>query len=119
MMRRYLLPLAALALLAGCVQPAYDKTVVYTVDVSGIPNVKSVGLRGEDNPLSWRTDLALTPIVKDSLYRVAVTYHTGYLKTEVKFTVNGEFEFQDSDNRRVAFSARDTTAYQARFNVRP
>jgi putative oxidoreductase len=118
-MRRRCLPLAALSLLAGCVQPAFDKTVVYTLDVSGIPDVKTVGVRGDDRPLSWDSDRALTPVVKDSLYRVTVTYHTGYLKTEVKFTVNGDFELKEGGNRRVAFGPRDTTAYQARFNVRP
>ncbi len=118
-MRRCLVPVAALSMLTACVQPAYDKTVVYMIDVSGIPNVRTVGVRGGDKPLQWSQDLAMTQVMKDSLFRVAVTYHTGYLQTEVKFTVNGEFEFQQSDNRRVVFGPSDTTVYQARFNVRP
>lgn len=110
---------AACSVLASCVQPAYDKTVIYELDVSDAREIRSVGVRGDDTPLSWNTDLALTPVVPDSLYRVTVTYHTGYLKSEVKFTVNGEFEFRDGENRRVPLTTGDTTIYRARFNVRP
>ncbi|QIX63331.1 hypothetical protein HER32_20000 [Hymenobacter sp. BT18] len=106
-------------LLPACVQPAHNKTVVYLLDVRGIPNVQQVGLRGRDNPLSWDQDLPLTPVGNDSsLYRTVVTTRTGYLVTEVKFTVNGEFELQQADNRRIAFGAPgDTVVYRARFNV--
>lgn len=120
MKTRSLLLLTFGGLLAGCVQPAHDKTVVYLLDISGLPNVKQVGLRGRDKPLSWEQDLPLVPANPDStLYRAVVTTHTGYLITEVKFTVNGEFELQQADNRRVEFSHGDTAIYRARFNVRP
>jgi len=113
-----LLTLSSL-LLPGCVQPAHDKTVVYLLDVRGLPNVQQVGLRGRDKPLSWDQDLPLTPTGPDSsLYRAVITTHTGYLVTEVKFTVNGEFELKEADNRRIEFSPTDTTVYRARFNVR-
>lgn len=118
--RAYRLMTAALSvLLAGCVQPAYDKTVIYELDVSALDSVRTVGVRGGDKPLSWREDQPLTAVAGNSIYRVAVTYHTGYLKTDVKFTVNGDFEFKDGDNRRVPFATGDTTVYRARFNQRP
>lgn len=119
MQRCSILVLLALAglLLPGCVQKAANKTVVYLLDVRGVPNVQQVGLRGRDKPLSWDYDLELTPVRKDSLYRAVVTTHTGYLITEVKFTVNGEFELKDKDNRRIEFNSGDTTVYRARFNV--
>lgn len=105
-------------LLPGCVQPAHDKTVVYLLDVSGLPNVRQVGLRGRDKPLSWDQDLPLTPTGPNStLYRAVVTTHTGYLTTEVKFTVNGEFEFKEADNRRIQFGPGDTVTYRARPGV--
>jgi putative oxidoreductase len=118
---RSLLTGGALLLVAtGCVQPAYDRTVIYELDVSALDSIQSVGLRGDEAPLSWQKDQPLTAIVPDSLYRTTVTYRTGYLKTEVKFTVNGTFEFDNADNRRVPFDMRgDTTIYRARFNVRP
>jgi putative oxidoreductase len=116
MMRR-VLALATLVLtLPGCVQPAYDRTVIYDLDVSALDDVKTVGIRGSDSPLSWERDSALVPVVKDSLYRVVITYRTGYLITQAKFTVNGEFELKDRDNRRITFATGDTTIYRARFN---
>ena len=111
-----LLPLLAL-LLPGCVQPAHDKTVVYLLDVSGHGPVKQVGLRGRDKPLNWEQDLVLTPVVPDSLYRAVVTTHTGYRTTEVKFTLNGEFEQVGADNRRIEFGPGDTVTYRARLGV--
>ncbi len=54
------LSIATSVALAGCVQNAYDRTVVYEVDVSAVPDVQSVGVRGSDTPLSWRTDVPLT-----------------------------------------------------------
>ena len=104
-------------LLPGCVQKASDKTVVFLLDVNGHPNVQQVGLRGRDKPLSWDYDLQLTPIKKDSLYRVVVTTHTGYKATEVKFTLNGDFEMKDKDNHRIELDPGDTTVYRARFDI--
>ena len=104
-------------MLPGCVQKASDKTVVFLLDVSGHPNVQQVGLRGRDKLLSWDYDLQLTPIKKDSLYRVVVTTNTGYKATEVKFTLNGDFELKDKDNRRIELGPRDITVYRARFDI--
>ncbi|MES3033286.1 MAG: hypothetical protein V4813_04750 [Gemmatimonadota bacterium] len=120
-MTRRTLTLATIVLaFAGCVQPAYDRTVIYDLDVSALKDVKTVGIRGSDSPLSWERDSTLAPVVKDSLYRVVITYRTGYLITQAKFTVNGEFELKDGENRRITFAKGDangdTTIYRARFN---
>lgn len=105
---------------AACVQPAYDRTVVYDLDVSARRGVHTVGVRGGDSPLSWGRDSMMTAVVPDSFYRVVITYHTGYLKTEVKFTIDGTFELEKSDNRRVEFKMNgDTTFYRARFDQAP
>lgn len=104
-------------LLPGCVQKASDKTVVYLLDVSGHPGgVQQVSLRGRDKSLSRDYDLQLTPIKKDSLYWAIVTIHTGYKATEVKFTLNGEFELKEKDNRRIEFGLGDTAVFRARFD---
>lgn len=105
--------------LAGCVQKTYRKTVVYRLHTAGVTNAQQVSIRGGDKPLSWDTGTDLRPIAKDSVYEIAVTYLTGYKFTEVKFTLNGEFELQDQPNRRVVFSEKDTTFYDATFNVKP
>ncbi len=101
--------------LTSCVQKTYKKTIVFTVDVSKISNIKTVGIRGE-KPLDWNFDNEMIVVKKDSLYTITKTYETGYKFVETKFTVNGEFELKDKDNRRVYFSAKDTTVYKAVFN---
>lgn len=112
--------------LVGCVQKAYDRTVLFVVDVSSVPNVTTVGVRGENRPLSWREDTPMTAVPDSAgLYAVAVTTHTGGLATEVKFVVNGEFEFsnsQDESNRVVTLpkttTGGDTIRFRAVFNRR-
>ncbi len=107
------------ALFIACVQPTYKRIVVLTVDVSKQTDVKFVGIRGGSTPLSWSEDYGMKEIVKDSLYQCSLEVNTGYLFGEFKFTVNGEFELQTADNRRVYFSDKDTTFYQAVFDRLP
>ena len=103
-------------LLTNCVQKAYKKTVVFTLDVSEIKEVKKVGIRGNDIPLSWDYDTPMKELKKDSLYQVTITTKTGYRFTEIKFVVNDTFELQNEENRRVVFSENDTTFYNAKCN---
>jgi hypothetical protein len=58
----------------------------------------------------------MTELVKDSLYTVTIAGQTPYDFTEIKFTVNGQFELENKDNRRLVFTG-DTTYYRAKFNV--
>ena len=105
-------------LFTSCVQKSYNRTVVYTLDVSKLKDVKKAGIRGENKPLSWRSDLEMQEVVKDSLYTVTVTTETGQLFTEVKFTVNDDFELKEKPNRRVVFDkVGKTTKYDAVFDV--
>ncbi len=104
---------------ASCVQKSYKRTVVFQLNTVGIPNIQTVGVRGEGNPLSWDADIAMQPIVKDSFYTATITTVTGYLFTEVKFTINGTLELKDAGNRKVVFSKGDTTIYEAVFNKMP
>ncbi|WP_298118291.1 hypothetical protein [Flavobacterium sp.] len=105
-------------LVTSCVQKTYKKTVVFTLDTSEIKNVKKVGIRGNDKPLSWDYDTEMKEIKKDSLFQIIITGETGYKFTEVKFVVNDTFEFQNEDNRRILFSEKDTTFFNAKFNKR-
>jgi putative oxidoreductase len=117
-MKKYLLLVTALFIAAaGCVQKSYKKTVVITVKTGSKKNIQTVGIRGAGKPLSWREDLPMQPIVKDSLYTATITAVTGYTFTEIKFTIDGEFELQNKPNRRVVFSQGDTTFYNAVFNA--
>lgn len=101
----------------SCVQPTYQKTIVCTLSVPSGLNIKTVGIRGEGNPLSWDKDILLTEKISDSLYSVTVTGKTPYKFVEVKFTINGEFELIDKPNRKIWFSDSDTTFYYATFNL--
>ena len=117
-MKKYSIILISLLLfwLAGCVQKSYIKTVLVTLKVSNIKDIKTVGIRGQGKPLSWDNDFELKPVVKDSLYTATITAVTGYKFAEIKFTVNGDFELKDQPNRRVVFSDKDTTYYNAIFD---
>lgn len=117
-MKKYSIILISLLLLllASCVQKSYTKTVLVTLKVSNMKDIKSVGIRGQGKPLSWDNDYEMKPVVKDSLYTATITAVTGYKFAEIKFTVNGDFELKEQPNRRVVFSDKDTTYYNAIFN---
>jgi hypothetical protein len=104
-----------MACLYSCVQQTHKKTVVYTLVVNNQKNVETAGIRGY-NPLKWDADTTMTEIVKDSMYRLAITYVTGYKGTRAIFTVNGKEEPDIKPNRSVEFAAADTTFYKAVFN---
>ena len=118
-MKKYQLIIMAVAIvtLISCVQKTTFRTVVFTLDVSGIQNIKTVGIRGGDNPLTWDKDHRMKEIVKDSLYQVTISGRTGRLYTEIKFSINGQLEEQLSENRQLFFKDKDTTFYEAKFDV--
>lgn len=105
--------------IASCVQKSSNKTIIVKLNVEGIKDIKTVGIRGDNKPLSWDNDTELKPIVKDSLYTTTFSLVTGYKFTEVKFTINNQFELVDKENRKIFFSESDTTIYEAKFNVNP
>ena len=118
--------LVIMTVATGCVQKAYVRTVVFRVDVSRVPNVQSVGVRGADQPLSWQQDTPMVPVPDSAgLYTATVSARTGRLMTEVKFVVNGTFEFsssQNQENRQVRLprttTGGDTVVYRAVFDQR-
>ena len=106
-----------LVITAGCVQKTHKRTVTFTLDVSGMENIKSVGIRGWDNPLTWEKDHPLKEIVKDSLYQATITGETGRICTEFKFTVNEKMELEGDENRKIYFdTTKDTTKALFVFN---
>ncbi len=117
-MKNYSILLTGLLLISftSCVQKSYTKTVVVSLKVSNIKDIKNAGIRGQGKPLSWNKDFEMKPVVKDSLYTATITAVTGYKFVEIKFTVNGDFELKEQPNRRVVFSDKDTTFYNAVFD---
>ncbi len=115
-MTRRLVPWVALVATA-CVQPAYDRTVVYDVELANDTAAATVGVRGNDRPLLWERDAVLER-TGPTTWRTIVTYRTGYRFTEVKFTADGRFELEGRPNRRITFdTAADTTRVRVRFDV--
>lgn len=102
--------------LTSCVQKAYERKVTFLLHTEQLKDIEKVGIRGNNRPLTWKKDLEMTALKKDSLYSVTVTFLTGYKFAEVKFVVNDEFELQDKDNRRVIFNENAETIYEATFN---
>lgn len=100
----------------SCVQKSYTRNVKVLLDVSAIKDIQSVGIRGSGKPLSWNKDFPMQELVKDSLYTAVVSTKTGYTFGEFKFTVNGVFELAEKENRRVYFSEKDTTYFNAVFD---
>jgi hypothetical protein len=109
--------LLAMVLSTSCVQKSHKQTVTLFLDVSEVKNIKTVGVRGNDAPLSWESDLEMQAVKKDSLYKITLIGETGRLCTELKFTVNGTFELENKQNRKVYFDKSKTTLYKAKFNI--
>ena len=105
-----------LVIVSSCVQKSYKQTVIFMLDVKGIKNIKTVGIRGENKPLNWNSDFKMT-LDKDSIYTATISGETGYLFSEFKFTINNDFELKEKQNRRVYFDKDRTTIYNAKFDV--
>jgi len=103
------------SILPACVQKAYDKVIILTLQVEGKKDIQSVGIRGENGPLSWDEDYPMKEVVKDSLYTATINYRTAYTQGEIKFTVNGEFELKNKPNRILRFE-KDTTYWEGRYD---
>jgi hypothetical protein len=116
-MRKYIvLSIVIIVGLTSCVQKSYKRTVTLLVDVSGNKDIKTVGVRGSDKPLSWDYDTPMQMVKKNSLYTITLSGETGRLCTELKFTINGNFELKEKNNRKVYFSKKDTMVYKATFD---
>jgi hypothetical protein len=115
--KKLLIITMAILSFSSCVQKSSKKTIIVKLNVEGMKNIQAVGIRGNEKPLSWDYDMELKPVIKDTLYAATFSLVTGYKFTEVKFTVNGQFELNEKDNRKIMFSDKDTTVYEAKFDV--
>ncbi|WP_293873869.1 hypothetical protein [Flavobacterium sp.] len=110
-MKTLFILIALLILANACVQKAYQRVVVVTLDVSKVKNIKTVGIRGNGKPLNWENDYPMKEVIKDSLYKAVIVTQTGYLFAEGKCIVNGNFELQNKPNRKVVFDTKKDTTY--------
>ena len=110
-----ILAIIATTVLTSCVQKSYKRTVHFAIDVKGIKDIKTVGIRGE-KPLDWNYDLEMK-MGKDSIYETTVVFETGYKCVTYKFTINNQFELENKDNRKVYFAENGVTNVLQKFNV--
>jgi hypothetical protein len=115
-MKKFII-LFAIVSLTSCVQKTKKHSVNLLLDVSAMKDIQNVGVRGNDKPFSWNEDVIMEVVKKDSLYKTTFTIETGRICTELKFTVNGNFELQDKENRKVYFDESGKTIYKAKFDV--
>lgn len=118
-MKKYCLPLLfIIAVMAGsCVQKATPKTLFITLTVTGKQNIQSVGVRGDGNPLSWEKDFPLKEVIKDSVYEARLDTRTAFAYSEMKFTVDGQWELENKPNRRIVYEeGKDTIFVKATFD---
>ena len=90
------------------------QTVTLLLDVKGQKNISKVGVRGNNKPLSWDSDLKMK-LGKNGLYTVTFTSETGYTFTEVKFTINEDFELKEQNKPPNRFSSKWTNYLQSHF----
>ncbi len=109
--------IAIVLVLQSCVQPSYNRTIIFKLKVPARSNITSVGVRGNDKPFNWNSDYPLQFDPADSTYKGSATMRTGYLFTEFKFVVDGDFEFKDQANRKLFFENKDTIVYTAQYNT--
>ncbi|MBC7640820.1 MAG: hypothetical protein H7174_00545 [Flavobacterium sp.] len=117
MKKHILYSIATILMLTSCVQKTKTQTVTLLLDVASVKDIKTVGVRGVEKPFSWDYDMEMEVVKKDSLYKKTFVTETGCLYTEIKFTINGNFELQNKENRKIYFSNTKTTIIKSKFDV--
>lgn len=103
---------------SSCVQATYERKVNFNVDMTGIENIQTVGVRGDFEPLNWENDLVLKDTDGDSIYTGSVVLDTPFDYFEMKLVKNGiEFELNGQNNRRVYLNKEGDTNFNATFDV--
>ena len=92
------------SLLVSCVQETHIKKVSFEVNMKGVQNFESVGIRGDIKPLSWQETSLLSDDNNDSIYTSTLEFDTAGNQLNFKFVINGEvFELDGTDNRVLPF----------------
>ncbi|UMY64885.1 MULTISPECIES: hypothetical protein [unclassified Flavobacterium] len=116
-MKKYFLLVTLGLLVASCVQKATDKTVFVTLTVTGKKNIQSVGIRGDGNPLSWEQDYPMKEVIKDSVYEACLHSRTAFAYSEMKCTVDGQWELENQPNRKIIYEdGKDTIFVRVNFD---
>lgn len=117
-MKKYIIISIAALLFASCVQETHTKKVTFSVDMNGVEDVKSVGIRGDFLPNKWRETVPMTDEDGDGIYQISFEEKTAIYGIEFKFVKNNAvFELSGQENREIVFEYKpETIHYKAKFN---
>ncbi|MDO1500740.1 CBM20 domain-containing protein [Winogradskyella maritima] len=103
----------------SCVQQTQTKKISFQLKLENPSEVTSVGLRGNLEPLSWKSTMPLTYFEKDNVYRTEIELSTANFDLEFKFVVNDSvFELKNQNNRQIQFKYEpESIVYKAIYNV--
>jgi hypothetical protein len=106
-----------LAFICACVQEMRDITIHFSVDMSKVENVQSVGVIGENDPLTWDNPIELQDSDGDGIYEGVITIRAAYNYAEFKFMLNKNIiELEGKGNRQVDFTDMTEVRYSGTFD---
>ena len=112
-----ILIIISIAFLMSCVQPMRDITINFTVDMNSIDSINSVGVIGENQPLSWEKPRPLTDIEIDGIFEAVIRIQAAYNFAPFKFMYNEKIiELEGKRNRIVDFTNQKEAYYFAKFD---
>lgn len=117
-MKRIIILMILAVVAASCVQEVKKHTVTFRLSAEGIAQGSRVAIKGTDKPLSWEQDVVMPYDSTSGYYTATVTFYTGYLFTEYKYTADGVYELEGQENREVIFNESGNTLVSDVFNKR-
>ncbi len=102
----------------SCVQEQHLKTVQVKIDMRGVEDVKSIGVKGNFTNPRWKVEVPLTDEDKDGIYETSFSQKTAVSGIEFKFVKNGEiYELKGKPNRVLRFEYKpENIIYATKFN---
>lgn len=104
--------------LISCVQKQHIKNVTFKVDVTGIENIQTIGVKGNFTNPSWKVEIPLRDTDKDGVFETTLIKETAINNIEFKFVKNGKvYELKDKPNRILQFEYKpETIIYKVKFD---
>ncbi len=112
-MKLLALIIATLISLTSCM--GQQQEVTFKVDLSNTSSVGAMAIRGNLDPLSWEKGLPMTDEDKDGVYEAKVIFNTKKRNLRFKFTNEGKYELEGSDNR-IAWFKGGPQSFSYTFN---
>lgn len=95
---------------------AQEYEILFKVDASEEKSIKTLGLRGNTKPLSWKEGYPMTDEDGDGIYEATVKFKTSSKNLRYKFTIDKRLELEGSDNRTLWFKKGEKTIAEHIYN---